>query len=88
MEEIAEHRCFGTRLDRVSSLDQTAKEKQKDKLRSSGRISKLLSHVRRVMLILEEEKWSWKLVIMHTSECQLAVVCEGSMLEGSCHLGL
>jgi DNA polymerase II large subunit len=87
MGESAEHRCFGTRLERVSSLDRIALEKQKDRLRSLERISKLHSHDRRVMLILEEEKWFWKLVAMHTSECHLSVVCGGSMSEGSYHLG-
>jgi hypothetical protein len=34
------------------------------------------------MLILEEEKWFWKSVTMHTSECHLFVACEDSMSEG------
>jgi hypothetical protein len=37
------------------------------------------------MLILGEERWFWKSVIMHTSEC-LFVVYEGFLSEGSYHL--
>jgi hypothetical protein len=81
-----EHRYFGTRPVRVNSLDQIAYGKQKSKLRSLERISKRHSHVRRVMLILGEERWFWKSVIMHISECRLFVVYGGLMSEGSYHL--
>jgi hypothetical protein len=86
MEGSVKHHYFGTRLVRVNSLDQTAFGKQKSKLRSLGRISKQHSHVKRVMLILGEERWFWKLVIMHISECRLFVVYGGLMSEGSYHL--
>jgi hypothetical protein len=81
-----EHRYFGTRLMRVNYLDQTAYGKQKSKLRSLERISKRHSHVRRVMLILGVERWFWKSVIMHISECHPFVVYGGLMSEGSYHL--
>jgi hypothetical protein len=54
-------------------------------LRSLERISKRHSHVRRVMLILGEERWFWKSMIMHTSECRLFVDYRGLMLEESYH---
>jgi hypothetical protein len=38
------------------------------------------------MLILGEERWFWKSVIMHISECRLFEVYEGLMSEGSYHL--
>jgi hypothetical protein len=81
MEENVEHHYFGTRLVRVISLDQIAYGKRKSKLRSLERISKRHSHVRRVMLTLGEERWFWKSVIMHISECHPFVVYGGLMLE-------
>jgi hypothetical protein len=87
MEGSVEHRYFGTRLVRVDSLGQIAYGKKKSKLRSLERISKRHSHVRRVMLILGEERWFWKSVIMHISECRLFVAYGGLMSEGSYHLG-
>jgi hypothetical protein len=56
------------------------------KVETLGRISKQHSHVRRVMLILGEERWLWKSVIMDISECRLFVVYGGLMSEGSYHL--
>jgi hypothetical protein len=61
------------------------REAEGGKLRSLQRILKRHSHVRRVMLILEDERWFWKSVIMHTSECHLFVVYGGLMSEGSYH---
>jgi hypothetical protein len=67
-------------------LDRTAYGKQKSMLKSLERISRRHSHDRRVMLILGEERWFWKSVIMHTLECHLFVAYGGLMSEGSYHL--
>jgi hypothetical protein len=47
---------------------------------------KATQYVRRVMLILREERWFWKSVIMHISECHLFVDYGGLMSEESYHL--